>query len=283
MVLKSPAASSTAGCTVAPVANLPAPNRVTVSTALRTRNAGTAADADLVPNSIAVRPAGRPRPRLVSRPRSKPRARDSAHFHRSNRPAQTVRYLPVGPPLKVAEHDRFPILLRQPRELFMQRRREIELMPFLLVLGPRRAAAPAAPRRLLGRARLVFLPPGRCHACPSRDPPGHAEQPARDRLSLANRARSSRQDQKRGLEGILRLMSIGEHPPAHLQDHGTVPLHQRLESRFVPTGDKALQQVAVRQGADRPAGEQSLQVLQSSARAWEAHWSSTREFSCVCH
>ena len=233
MVLKTPFVSSTAGGMIPPAASLPVPALATASSVLRTTTGGTAADADSAITSTAASPAGRPKPRRASRPRSKPRARDKPHFHRPDRTPQLVRGLLVGPPLKVAQHNGFSVFLGQPRELLMERSGSVQLMPFLLAIGPRHAQADAVACRHRGSDRLVFSPPGCRDPRPRGDPRRDSKEPARHRPALPDRTRASCQHQKRSLEGILRVIKVVERTPADLKDHWPVPLHERLEGDFI--------------------------------------------------
>src|SRR5262249_26402769 len=66
-----------------------------------------------------------------------------------------------------------------------------------------------------------------------------------------HRARLAGEDQEAGLEGVLGVLLVAEHPPADAQDHGAVAAHQGLEGRLVAAAQEPLQELAIRQAAQR--------------------------------
>src|SRR5262249_23766248 len=56
------------------------------------------------------------------------------------------------------------------------------------------------------------------------------------------------QNQKCRLEGVVRVVRVGQDGAAQAQHHRRVPLHQRLERRLFLTRDEPLQELPVRQG-----------------------------------
>src|SRR5262249_46224696 len=53
-----------------------------------------------------------------------------------------------------------------------------------------------------------------------------------------------------GLEGVLRVVGVAQHPPAHPQHHRAVAQQERLERGILAAGDEPLQELRV---ADRPS------------------------------
>ena len=91
----------------------------------------------------------------------------------------------------------------------------------------------------------------------------HPEQPASHRISIADRPGLPRQHQKRGLECVFRLVPISQGLSADPQNHGTVPLDQKLESGLpvlALTGHKSFQKLAIGQAAQDSSGEQTPEL-----------------------
>src|SRR5262249_15991997 len=60
------------------------------------------------------------------------------------------------------------------------------------------------------------------------------------------------QDEEGGLEGVLRVRLVAQHPAADAQDHRAVPPHQRLEGGLVPPREESLQEFRVVQVSTTP-------------------------------
>ena len=99
----------------------------------------------------------------------------------------------------------------------------------------------------LTAARLLFalLPPARALSGLHGYSIGHAVQPAAYRLSLANRCRLAGQDEKRRLEGILRVLFVLQDAPAHAPHGPPEAFHQAIKGRFTSVRDEAFQQLPV--------------------------------------
>jgi len=74
---------------------------------------------------------------------------------------------------------------------------------------------------------------------------GHPIEPVAHKLAHPQRRRFVDQHEERGLESILGVMRVPEHPAAHTEDHRLVPPHQRFKSRFILPVNKAIEQLPV--------------------------------------
>jgi hypothetical protein len=157
------------------------------------------------------------------------------HLEGARRTPQLLGGLVASTARQVAQLQRGSIFLRQALECFVQC--QAQVIPSAPVLGRRRP----------GRRRLLFrLPP-----LPDRRPEfhrqviGHLVKPGGQGVALPDAVCFASQDEKRGLESVLRVVVVAQHPPANGQDQGPVPLHQAGERRSVVGGDKALKQVRI--------------------------------------
>jgi hypothetical protein len=75
----------------------------------------------------------------------------------------------------------------------------------------------------------------------------NAIKPAADGLALANRGGVASQRQKRGLEGVLGILFVAQHLPAHPQYQLAMALHQDSEGGLLPLRDEALEQLPIAQ------------------------------------
>ena len=99
--------------------------------------------------------------------------------------------------------------------------------------------------RPLAQPRLVLPAPRRAAFGVQGGAVGHAVQPVAHQLALADGSRLTSQDQEGGLEGVLGVLLVAEHAPAHPQHHRPVPLHEAGEGAVVPVGGEVVQQLAV--------------------------------------
>src|SRR5262249_49457991 len=65
------------------------------------------------------------------------------------------------------------------------------------------------------------------------------------------------QDEEGGLESVVGVVGVLQHPAAHAEDHRAVTAEQGREGRLVPRGDKAAQQLPV-----GPAPARRLEVFE---------------------
>ncbi len=82
---------------------------------------------------------------------------------------------------------------------------------------------------------------------------------------MANRPGLLHQDEERGLEGILSLVRVGQHPATNPPDHRPVPLYQRRERRlgtFLVASHKPLQELPIGQVTERTDLEQGMDLPQ---------------------
>ncbi len=99
---------------------------------------------------------------------------------------------------------------------------------------------------------------------PPRDATRDAEQPARDRIPLADRPGLSRQDQESGLEGILGGMRVVKHSPAGAEHHRAMSLDQGPERGF---GRVIVAAAGTAPGADCPTGPSMSRPPEASGRS----------------
>jgi hypothetical protein len=74
---------------------------------------------------------------------------------------------------------------------------------------------------------------------------GHPVQVVAHLLRRCHGAGLACQDEEGGLEGVLGVLGVTQHPPAHSQHHRPMPRHQLGEGRLVPPGDEASQQLGI--------------------------------------
>ena len=82
---------------------------------------------------------------------------------------------------------------------------------------------------------------------------GDLVQPGTQRVFHPQPPRLLDQHQESGLEGILRVMRVGQHAPADPPDHRAVPLDQGRERKLrglAPAGREPLQELPVRKIPD---------------------------------
>ena len=82
-------------------------------------------------------------------------------------------------------------------------------------------------------------------------------------VAAADRAGRAGQDEKRGLERILRVMRIAQDVAADAEHHRPMPRDQggeRQLGRLAAPGGKSLQELAVRQAGHRAGVEQGVKV-----------------------
>ena len=122
----------------------------------------------------------------------------------------------VGQAFEVAKDDRGAEPLEEPVELRVQLRTDL----------PRHVRS--SPARLhLGPPSLDCPPVDRAGPRLDRDLPRHAEEPARHRAGLADRAGPLRQDQERRLRGVLGVVQVGHRRNGNdAQHHRPAPLHR---------------------------------------------------------
>ena len=193
----------------------------------------------------------RPR-RIKQAPQAFPAA-DQPGLDRPDRAVQSPRGLLVGQPLEVAEDQRQPVLLRQPVEFL------VELRPGL---GGRSCGRCVSPPFLHPCA-----PAARRRAASARDfaatRPSDAEQPARDRIGLADRGRLAGEDQERRLEGVLGGVLVAQHVAAD-------PEHQRGRAAPPATAKAASATASSLRVAKRSSSCPS--VIPPTAPTWNKVW-----------
>ncbi len=71
-------------------------------------------------------------------------------------------------------------------------------------------------------------------------------------------AAALREDEKRGLKGVLRILMVEQDAAAHTPDHRAMPPHKGLEGGFVPPFDEAAEEF--------PIGRSGLVLLQDNSK-----------------
>jgi hypothetical protein len=141
----------------------------------------------------------------------------------------------VSPPLEVAQHQGCPVLLRQPVQLLIEHRTQLQDF------------GDVGDRGSLWDGDLDFAVPAanRLGAGLPRGPESHAIKPCGDEIPVTDRLSRTKQHQERCLEGVFDVPWVAEHPPAHTQHHRTVPVDQSLEGGLIPARQIALQELPV--------------------------------------
>src|SRR5262249_38999389 len=75
---------------------------------------------------------------------------------------------------------------------------------------------------------------------------GDSVQPASQRSVFAKRAKSLRQHQEGGLEGVFSILMVLQDPPADAEDHLAVAAQDGLVNRLTAPGEKLLDELPVR-------------------------------------
>jgi hypothetical protein len=134
--------------------------------------------------------------------------------------------------------------------------------------------------RSLGRPSLVETTSSRGRASTQRNPPSHAVEPTRGRLSLADRAGTEHEDQESCLDGILRLVLVAEDRAANAQDHRAMPFNQGREREFgriAVAMKETPEKLAIGQPSGRSNLEQRTDVPSNGRGLMLRHWFSPRE------
>ncbi len=141
-------------------------------------------------------------PRRTRRDRSRARARESrAQIVPTGQPNRSAT-APVEQALQVAEHERNPVALGEPVDL-------IQKDDDLVAPGAVRRFGSGPPDRKLRASAFHLAPPCGFDARADGDSIGDPAQPARERVTGADRARLPSQHQERGLECIIRIIRVG--------------------------------------------------------------------------
>ncbi len=153
-----------------------------------------------------------------------------------------TRGLFVGAAFEIAKDDRRPVAFGEAVDLLVEEPLELDVM---LDAG-----------RLRRHCGVAFEPPvpGGGRPRTAGGAVGDLVQPGADRIAHPEAARPLHQDQKRGLEGVLGVVRVGQHALADPHHHRTVPLDQDGESQLgglAAVGREPLQELAVGQLPDR--------------------------------
>src|SRR5262249_54686399 len=87
---------------------------------------------------------------------------------------------------------------------------------------------------------------------------GDAVQPVRHHRWWHNGCGLASEDEKRGLEGVLGILMVGQDAAADTPDHRAMPPHKGREGGFVALVDEAAEEF--------PIGRSGLVLLQHNAR-----------------
>ena len=83
---------------------------------------------------------------------------------------------------------------------------------------------------------------GRLHKAPNPGRSWLAPEALASAPPLVDGRHRPRQDEEGGLEGVLGVLLVPQHPPAHAADHRAVAVDEQFEGRLVAPGGEALQQ-----------------------------------------
>src|SRR5205807_8007564 len=103
------------------------------------------------------------------------------------------------------------------------------------------------------------------------DPQRNSEQPTTYRVALGNRACLAREHQEGGLEGVLGILLMAQHAPAHSKHHRPITLHQGCKRLFIPLRQEPLEQMAVANISSIGGGNEPADVMEDSASRAVCH------------
>ena len=142
----------------------------------------------------------------------------------------------MGFALQVAEQERQPVPLGQPRNFFVQDRSPIvERIIIGLILD----------NRIADQSFAGFQASG-ISLGPSSDPIGDPVQPTPQCPSAADRPRLADEDQESRLKGILSRLMVPNYRGAGIQYHRPVSLDQGREGGVILFVEKPLQELSIR-------------------------------------
>lgn len=201
---------------------------------------------------------GEPDPAPRERVAEPPAAQFEALFERGQRAPQALGRLVPARTLERAEYQRRTKHLGQREQLLVERREQ--LAPGHFVERVRRGS---------GRAALLApRPPGRGPAGLERQQVGGPVQPVRDRRLPPAARRLPGQEQKCGLEHVLRVLAAAEHPVPGGEHHRPVAAHERFERGLVPPVGEPLKQLPVRAPDLRVLPDEPPHALPVDPDAW---------------
>ncbi len=158
----------------------------------------------------------------VAQPKARP---GQPGLDRPDRAAKPLGGLLVGKAFQVTEQDRQSESFREPAKLLVELRPGLRPVPIAVVNVPDR-------HRHLRASTFAQPASGSVEPRPGRDPHGDAIEPARDRVRPPDRTRLPGQHQEDRLRRVLGVVTIPEDPPADVEHHRAVPLHQHGERRL---------------------------------------------------
>ena len=127
----------------------------------------------------------------------------------------------------MTEHQRRPQLLGQALELVVEQTAGLASGRLRRRVGLVGADGGAIAH---GRLAFVSVPPGRLGTCVCRHAVSDAVQPVAEGTTLADRRRLAGQHQKRGLERVVGVVVIAEHPSANPVHHRSVAFHEHANA-----------------------------------------------------
>ena len=205
-------------------------------------------------------------PRRVNRPSQEASGLRQPPLDRADRPLEPARRLGVRESFEVAEQDRHAVFLGQSAQFVIQGREEFR--PFRV--GRRNRRLPRGGRDFAGSPLLGQGP------CPVRHAPGHAVEPAAQRVVDPDHPRLADEDQECGLERVLNVSRVVQGTATDAEDHRAMAGHQGLEGRFRRVGRPGrgidpFQQLGIAEAGGRPGGKEGGEMPQTGGRRVVGH------------
>jgi hypothetical protein len=86
----------------------------------------------------------------------------------------------------------------------------------------------------------------------------HAVKPVGNKFPVSDGVALAGQDEECGLERILGVVMIPEHPATNAPNHRPMAPDQGLEGRLLPMGSESLQESPIRESMKSPLAEEQL-------------------------
>ncbi len=187
--------------------------------------------------------SGQATPQQITRPRQ-------PSLHRSRGPTKLASRLLVGLSLQIAQDKRYPVFLRQAKQLGIEHVTQFQAVR----LGEWSVSSP------FSRLPFASPTPGGVGTGVQGGSVGHFVEPARHRIAPGKRDRPAREQEEGCLEDVLGLMPVEQQAPRQALYHRPVAPDQGFKGGFRAVQDELLQQLPIRRFGDGRRAQQCAQV-----------------------